>query len=207
MCKKHGNPAPSEFRLVCDECLSEYPPTRIYDSPWVVIGNLSRTEKKRPKPTDNELRRLILTSFDKNEIFLDPKRNVVVVGGTLEVPVEESGIDDLARKTGIVGGKWLIIEGEDGVNKSWYVIANSTWKDELGTEAKVSSARKAGTAKEYVICVYTKNYLDTLDVKRVREKLWKLGYTQRLYYKPDLYTYLNIYHRTFPSFKASRYAD
>jgi hypothetical protein len=207
VCRKHGNPPPSEFRLVCDECLSKNPPTRIYDSPWVVIGNLSRIEKKRQKPTDNELRDLILTSFDKNETTPDRKRNVIVVGGRLEVPVEENGLDDLARKTGIVGGKWLIHEMEEAINKSWYVIAKSTWKDELGTEAKVSSARNAGAAKEYVICVYTENYLDSLDVRRVRERLRELGYTQRLYYKPDLYTYLNIYHKTFPTFRASRYAD
>lgn len=72
---------------------------------------------------------------------------------------------------------------------------------------KGSTARQVGTSKEYVVCVYTRNYLDTVDVKRVRHRLRELGYTQRLYYKSDLYTYLNIYHKTFPSVKASRYAD
>ena len=207
VCRKHGNPVPSEFRLVCAECLLENPPTGIYDSPWVVIGNLSRLEKDRAKPSDNEIRELILTSYHKNDIFADKKRNVVVVGGTFEVPIEENGLDALARKTGITGGKWLIREMEEGINRSWYVIANSTWKDELGNEAKASTARRAGTSNEYVICVYTENYLEALELKRVRERLRTLGYAQRLYYKPDLYTYLNIYHKTFPNFRASRYAD
>jgi hypothetical protein len=49
--------------------------------------------------------------------------------------------------------------------------------------------------------------LDTLDVKRVRHRLRELGYVQRLYYKPDIYTYLKIYRKTFPSVRASRYAE
>jgi hypothetical protein len=42
---------------------------------------------------------------------------------------------------------------------------------------------------------------------RVRKKLAELGFNQRLYYKPDIYTYLKIYGKTFPGIRASRYAE
>lgn len=127
----------------------------------------------------------------------------------MEVAVDTKSLDELARKSDILNGKWQIFKCPEEIDNSWYVIANSTWKDELGTSAKVSTAGQFGASKpwSYAIFIYTKNYFDTLDVKRVRERLRELGYTQRLYYKPDLYTYLNISHKTFPSFRAIRYAD
>ena len=204
-CRKCGNTNSPEFFLVCDECYPTNPPTRIHDSAWVRI--VSPGEKGKMKPEDAELTKFILTSFMNKQILPDPKRLVVVVGGKLQVHVDEKSLDDLARKSGLLIGKWLVYESEQSINSNWNQIANSTLKGELGIDTKVSTARQVGTSKEYVVCVYTGNYLDTTDVNRVRQRLRELGYVQKLYYKPDLYTYLNIYHKTFPSVKASRYAD
>jgi hypothetical protein len=55
----------------------------------------------------------------------------------------------------ILIGKWLIYEREEQINESWYAIANSTLKGELGIDAKVSTAVQVGASKEYVVCVYT----------------------------------------------------
>lgn len=206
-CGKCGNPRSSEFYQVCDECYAKNLPTRIYDSAWVRIVSYTEKGKMNAKPENAKLRDLILTSFHNREIIPDPRRRIVVVGGRLEVPVEEKSLDDLARDSGLVIGKWLLYERGEVINKNWNMIAGSTLKGELGIDAKVSTAGQVDTSKEYVVCVYTRNYLDTVDVKRVRQRLRELGYTQRLYYKPDLYTYLNIYHKTFPSVRASRYAD
>jgi hypothetical protein len=178
----------------------------MYDSAWIKTVSPTDKEKMNAEPK-SEVRELILSSFDKKEIFPDPRRHVVVVGGSLEVPADEKSIDDLARNSSILIGKWLLYEPEDAINKNWNTIASSTLKGELGISAKVATAKQVGISKEYVVCVYTENYLDADDVKRVRQRLRELGYTQRLYYKPDLYTYLKIYSKTFPNVRASKYAD
>ena len=158
-------------------------------------------------PKDSKLTKLILTSFYGNSISPDPKRLVVIVDGRLEIPAEEKSLDDIARKSGLLSGKWLIYDREERINETWNLIASHTLSGELGIDAKASTASQVGSSRQYVICVYTKNYLDSGDVSRVRQKLRELGYTQKLYYKPNLYTYLNIYSKTFPNIRASRYAD
>ena len=45
----------------------------------------------------------------------------------------------------------------------------------------------------HVICVYTEDYTDAEDVMRVERELRSLGITEVLFYKPDIYTHLNIY--------------
>jgi hypothetical protein len=206
VCGKCGNPSSPEFFLVCDECYSKIRPTQIYESAWVGIINPIKKVRMHTEPENPKLKELILTSFHNGDIVPDSKRLIVVVGGELQVPVEEKSLDDLARRSGLLIGKWLVYESKDTINMNWDKIADSTLKGELGIDAKVSTAKQVGTSKEYVVCVYTGDYLDAADVKQVREKLRELGYAHRLYYKPDLYTYLNIYHKTFPSVRASRYA-
>ena len=89
--------------------------------------------------------------------------------------------------------KWLIYRNTSEINTAWETIAKSTINGELGTSAKVSTAMKK--SKRHVICVYTENYIDFEDVMRVQKKLEQLGFTERLCYKPDIYTYLGIYYR------------
>ncbi len=130
-----------------------------------------------------------------------------MIGDRLSIPVDQSSIDKLARAAGLVVGKWLLYVPKDSIDQVWKKVAHATLEGELGSSTKVATARQAGPGDEYVICVYTEDYLDTDDVKRVREKLRGLGFTQRLYYKPDIYTYLGIYSKTFPGVRASRYSE
>jgi len=205
-CRKCGNKSTPEFFHVCDECYTTISPITITNSVWVSIANPIEKEDLF-QPRDAILTKLIVTSFFGNVISTDPKRRVIIVGGKLEIPAEEKSLDDTARKSGLLVGKWLIHDREERIDATWNTIAGHTLKGELGTSAKVSTAGQVGRSRDYVICVYTKNYLDSDDVARVRQKLRELGYIQKLYYKPDLYTYLNIYSKTFPNLRASRYAD
>lgn len=206
VCRKCGNKSTPEFYHVCTECYAGISPITITESAWVNIA--SPTEKQDLfQPKDANLTKLIITSFLGKAISHDPKRRVIMVGRKLEIPAEEKSLDDTARKSGLLVGKWLIYERKERINATWNTIATHILKGELGTSAKVSTAGQVGLTRDYVICVYTKNYLDSHDVGRVRQKLRELGYNQKLYYKPDLYTYLNMYSNTFPNLRASRYAD
>lgn len=121
--------------------------------------------------------------------------------------MKEDAIDTLAKESGLVVGKWLIYQPEEKINESWKIIASSSLSNELGIDTKVSSSLQASSSGTYVVCVYTADYLDAEDVRRVRKRLKELGFGQRLYYKPDIYTYLKIYHKTFPTVRASRYSE
>jgi hypothetical protein len=115
--------------------------------------------------------------------------------GRYEVSLTVEAIDNLALKTGILGGKWLVYRSRGEIDSSWLTIARATFEETLGIGAKVSTAEE-DTAKRHVICVYTRNYLDLDDVKRIRGLLRDMGFTESLCYKPDIYTYLDIYSGT-----------
>lgn len=206
-CGRCGNRKTPEYYFVCSECYSKAQnlPTRLTDCPWVTILNLDHRQEIAPTIQDAKLRQLILSSFDTEAIVPDRVRQVVVVGGRLDVPVKEDAIDNLAKRTGLVVGKWLIYQSAKTIDEAWKTVAASTFRNELGFDAKVSTANQPDS--EYVICAYTKNYLDSDDVKRVRGRLKDLGFAERLFYKPDIYTYLKIYHRTFPGVRASKYSE
>jgi len=129
-------------------------------------------------------------SKDKTAVVLESN------GREISIPLTVEKIDELAQKSGVLIGKWLIYRSDSEIDTVWKTIAKSTINGELGTSAKVSTARK--NSKRHVMCVYTANYLDLDDVTRVREKLRRIGFAEKLCYKPDIYTYLNIYYRTTP---------
>lgn len=94
-----------------------------------------------------------------------------------------------------LSGKWIVfLKGEDEINKGWKIICANTRNDQLGPSSKVSTKfaeitnEKKGRnirINERVVCVYTKNYENEEDLRRVRDKLRKLGFTKPLCYKTD----------------------
>lgn len=70
----------------------------------------------------------------------------------------------------------------------WAKIKAAVEEGKLGDSAKVATAKPnplAGRSKARVICVYTYDWTDEKDVKRIREELRKLGITNRIPYKAD----------------------
>ncbi len=85
-------------------------------------------------------------------------------------------------------GKWLIFIPEEAVDEVWARIGEATEQGKLGGSAKVATARPNPLAldpKKRVICVYTYDWTDEADVRRIREELRKLGITQQIPYKTD----------------------
>lgn len=103
-------------------------------------------------------------------------------------------LDELAQKSDILVGKWLIYRNDSEIDNVWKIIGRATFDGELGKSAKASTAMQ--NKRRYTICAYTENYLNLDDVMKVREKLRLLGFTDELCYKPEIYTYLGIYYRT-----------
>jgi len=158
--------------------------------------NLSITEHSQ----NERMKRLVLVG----SVTHDLARKTIVLGGELEICASEEGLDRLARESGMIEGKWLVYCSPDKVNDVWRIVASSMIRGELGFCIKVSTARKV--ASDHVVCVYTKNFIDLEDIMRVRKKLRELGFTNRLFYKPDIYTRLNIYSNSFSDFAEHRYS-
>jgi hypothetical protein len=113
-------------------------------------------------------------------------------------------LDILAHTYGVLCGKWMLFIKQENIDEVWAKIARAVVAGELGPSAKVSpyGAQQNGC---HLICVYTDNFTDEMDVLRVRQKLYDLEFNGKLNYKPDLYTYCDIYSKNPWKIQASRY--
>ena len=85
-------------------------------------------------------------------------------------------------------GKWLVFVNVKNVDEVWAKVKKATGEGKLGDSAKVATAKPNPNAKNpdtKVICVYTYDWTDEKDVKRIREELRKLGMTNKIPYKAD----------------------
>ncbi len=85
-------------------------------------------------------------------------------------------------------GKWLIFVDSKDVDEVWAKIKDATEIGKLGDSAKVATAKPNPVSKnpeKKVICVYTYDWTDEKDVRRVREELRSLGIINKIPYKTD----------------------
>ncbi|KAJ5592550.1 hypothetical protein N7537_009454 [Penicillium hordei] len=121
----------------------------------------------------------------------------------------EKSILDLARETGVTSGKWMLFPTADQVDELWGGVVRAMEKGELGNAAKV--ATDGGGGESRLICVYTDDFGDVEDVKRVVSKLVDIGLVGKgprsVYYKPDAFTHLEINSKNEYGLKASMYSS
>ena len=165
------------------------PPSRNATCIWIYIDAPGFDRSRLSLPDGFRLSR------DDHEIqvlWIDDDKEVV---DSECYPLSIESIDVIAEKYNILSGKWMVFRPSQTIDDTWEVIAKSVSEGRLGVSAKVASTlNKTVTGKEdYLICVYTEDYRDEADVTRVREVLRELGISERIYYKPDIYTYLRIY--------------
>lgn len=88
-------------------------------------------------------------------------------------------------------GKWLLFISDNRIDSAWQLIDLETRSGRLGIAAKVATAKPNALATSYsvrLICVYTYDCADLDDVRRVRQRLWKLGFAKKISYKTDAAT-------------------
>ena len=120
-------------------------------------------------------------------------------------PPTTKDVDGLAKSCNVLSGKWLVFVSSDEVDDLWGRIAESTLAGTLGNAAKVSTRDESDLASKHVICVHSADYTSTEDVNRIRDELRRLGVEQRIPYKPDVYTYCNIFRGNKWGIPVSRY--
>lgn len=84
--------------------------------------------------------------------------------------------------------QWMLFCNVSEVNEVWDIVAKATANNELGIAAKVAPRHSNGDLrKERLICVYTKDFMDKIDIGRVAQRLRKLRLIEsnkKIYYKP-----------------------
>lgn len=93
-------------------------------------------------------------------------------------------------------GKWLVFVPARQIDRWWELIRGATEQGLLGISAKAATARPnelAGSQRTKLICVYTSDWQDHDDVRRVLQQLRNLGVRSRLSYKTDVATSSGVY--------------
>jgi len=118
-------------------------------------------------------------------------------------------IINLSKDSGMLCGKWMLFPYEDDATSVWKRVVAGVIEGKLGTAAKIATDDEGKGTR--LICVYTRDFSDVEDVKRVVQQLQKMGLLptegRSIYYKSDAYTYLNIYSENKYNLQASLYAS
>lgn len=185
-------------------------PSKEKERMWLrTKGQLPEAEKKQRKFNRDEVIKFLEKKGYENATFwLDSKQGMILVDGETGKPLEmsEKLIDEIAKKMGLLSGKWLIFIQREYVDELWDKIVKLANEDKIWS-AKISTLVHPWASRgKHVFCVYTKNYLDKEDVMRVREILKEIGVESKLSYKPDIYTLLGIYSDNKERFNLNRIA-
>ncbi|MFI2279660.1 putative phosphothreonine lyase domain-containing protein [Nocardia beijingensis] len=95
-------------------------------------------------------------------------------------------------------GKWLVFVPIRYLNQYWQIVKEAVQDGKLGPGAKVATARPNPHQTDPTrrpIVVYTTDWRDVDDVRRVLRGLRSLGITWRLTYKTDEATTTGVYGR------------
>ncbi|EEP82737.1 predicted protein [Uncinocarpus reesii 1704] len=178
--------------------------------PWIFIAN-----REAPRPVVPNIDRLIenggrlLEDFEEDlaEIQNEPKSKSSAGKAAVTRKINskrrklETDLLQTARDNGLATGKWMLFPSAESLDETWAAVADATAKGTLGIEAKVATDPENGaSSKPRLICVYTRDFWDKEDVRRVLLKLVDMGVVSKakgssarpIYYKCDVYTHLNI---------------
>lgn len=83
----------------------------------------------------------------------------------------------------IRSGKYLLFVGTDNIDLIWSQIKEATINGLLGDSSKVSTylQRKQKHSQQYVICIYTYDCDDLIDLQRIENNLNYLGFNHLPY--------------------------
>lgn len=107
--------------------------------------------------------------------------------------------------------QWMLFPGPDTLVHTWRTVCDGTVRNRLGINSKVAVGDNQ-RGPERLICIYTKDFSDIEDVRRVLEEIIDLGLIQRnsprgIYYKCDAWTYLGIESNNPYGLRASHYSS
>jgi hypothetical protein len=82
-------------------------------------------------------------------------------------------------------GKWIVYVAPEHHDEVWKKVRTATRKGTLGVSAKAATAKPNGSSRALSVIVYTADYEDHDDVRRVLAGVRDIGINGRLSYKRD----------------------
>ncbi|MCJ1259951.1 hypothetical protein MMC24_007790 [Lignoscripta atroalba] len=206
--------------------LSRLPPSTtssLTTGPWISIANPYTTHRLTSSDWASfiTLGERILSSFTAQKSALEssmkgrPKGAITRKLTPLRKTVEEQLLA-AAKETRCTSGKWMLFPMPEEVDRTWEAVAQGTARGELGIAAKVATDEGGGDRVPRLVCVYTADFADKKDVRRVLEGLVEMGLVKKrgvmgeergVFYKCDAYTHLGINSGNEWGLKASLYAS
>ena len=132
--------------------------------------------------------------LDEIEVTMSTKGQAARTRAQNKARAESQGaLLAMAKKRSVRTGKWMLFPSKADVDRVWRAVAEGTAEGRLGCSAKVAADEGAGERAERVVCVYTEDFSDIDDVKRVLMELATLGQVQScgpmgqtrgIYFKP-----------------------
>lgn len=172
---------------------------------WVRSPQISWSRKKHLEKEDvtafEEAGQSLLLEFRKRRLKMEgdnPDKSAATITRYMNPyrdQLEESLLQ-AAVKTHTTCGKWMLFPSSSDLPRYWRIVAEATSEAKLGPCSKVATHDPFDTKDATLICVYTYDFSDLDDVRRVLDELLELGLctkdSKSIFYKCDAYTYLNI---------------
>ena len=175
--------------------------------PWLWVTNPTRSEHYIKHVDKEDLERFqaigedLLHSFKKRKSSVEaenPDRAPATITRKMG-PYRDQLEEDLleaALSTHTTCGKWMLFPSAADLPRYWRLVAEATFEGKLGPTSKVATYDHVATRDATLICVYTYNFADMADVRRVLDQILEIGLCTKdgrpIYYKCDAYTYLDI---------------
>ena len=187
---------------------------------WLWVGNPKpmrshlKPEKKTNFKTFNDGGSQLLERFSEQRAELErlmPDKAPATITRKLRPDKErlEDDLLSLAVKTSMTSGKWMLFPSGEDYPRTWRLVAEATAAGKLGTMSKAATPNEADPLM--LICIYTYDFTDLDDSRRVLEELVDLGLCHRdgkpIHYKCDAYTHLNISSDNEYKLRASMYSS
>lgn len=124
----------------------------------------------------------------------------------------ETDLRLLAQECRLNYGKWMLFPDESEVDRTWLQVAKAVAAGELGPMAKVATKMNDARSDRRLICIYTRDFADVADIRRVVRRLGDMGLAGGdgagdIWYKCDYYTHLGIESGNEYGLKASMYGS
>ncbi|KAK0610471.1 hypothetical protein B0T17DRAFT_544647 [Bombardia bombarda] len=213
-----GQPSAWQLSESVDAFLARLPPSTTDWRPeldWIRIANpfIPAEPVNLPMLHEAGKKRLdMLSGFMEMNFAAASKQSPAFAHKEMIKDREEAVQDlrDLAAACNLVMGKWMLFpEPGAEVDAVWAAVAKATANNELGIAAKVET--RDSPTKARLLCVYTKDFRDKVDVARVLNRLRELELVRAgrkpIYYKLEAWTELDIYSGNKWSIGASMYSS
>ena len=221
-----GNPAGRQLSETVASFLLRLPPltTNVDNNGyWIYIAD----PRSKSRPTDKDRAGFMRRGQEILEDFKVTKAGIEAsMAGKAKSTIDrkltslrkqtEADLYAAAKEKGHTSGKWMLFPMADDVNRIWSLVATATANGELGHAAKVATDDGSGNVRPRLICVYTEDFSDKEDVRRVLERLVDMGLVKRkgpmgeergIYYKADAFTGLGIDSKNEWGLKASLFSS